>query len=197
MDLDTPRLRVRDLVREDLDAVHTLLDVDLEMDNRTRDERARWLEWTILGYREHEALRQPPYGDYGIALKGTGELVGLVGLVPSMMPFGLMPAGLMRPPLDRQPYGIPELGLFWAVATEHQRNGYAAEAAAALADFLFTSWHPRRIVATTEHANTASTGVMRRIGMRVDRNHSPAPFFLQIVGVLDNPHGEPVWRSAP
>lgn len=195
MDLDTPRLRIRDLVRDDLDAVHALLDTDLGMDSCDRDERARWLEWTILGYGQHRRLYQPPYAEYGVVLRGTGELVGLVGLVPSLMPFALVPAYATG--TDRHPYNLAEPGLFWAVASAHQRNGYAAEAGAALVDVAFTRWHVRRIVATTEHTNTASIGVMRRLGMRIGRNPGPAPFFLQVVGVLDNPGGEPDWPVNP
>jgi RimJ/RimL family protein N-acetyltransferase len=192
MDLDTTRLRVRDLVREDLDAVHTLLDLDLRMGPCTRDERARWLEWTVLGYGQHRRLHQPPHGDHAVVLAGTGELVGLVGLVPALMPFALVPSHG-----PRHAFNLAETGLFWAVATAHQRHGYATEAGAALIDFAFRVWHLRRIVATTEHANTASIGVMRRLGMRIDRNPAPEPFFLQVVGVLDNPHGEPDWPAQP
>jgi RimJ/RimL family protein N-acetyltransferase len=195
MDLETPRLHVRDLVPEDLDAVYALLDTDLSMDDRTRADRARWLDWMILGYEQHRRLHQPPYGEYGVVLRSTGELIGLAGLVPAMMPFGLLPtyAGAS----DRRSHNVPEMGLFWAVATAHQRNGYAAEAGAALVEFGFTEWHLRRIVATTEHTNVASIGVMRRIGMRIDRNPSPAPFYLQVVGIIDNPGGEPEWPTNP
>jgi [ribosomal protein S5]-alanine N-acetyltransferase len=195
MDLETPRLNIRDLAPADLDAVHAMLDVDLSMDSCTRAERARWLEWTILGYEQHRRLHQPPYGDYGVVLKGTDEVIGLTGLVPSMMPFGLLPYYAEISPTNRHRYSVAEVGLFWAVATAHQRNGYAAEAAAALVGFGFTQWHLRRIVATTEHTNVASIGVMRRLGMRIDRNPSPAPFFLQVVGIIDNLGGEPEWPT--
>ena len=187
MDLDTPRLRVRELVRDDLDAV-----LAVHGSESDAGELARWLEWTILGYEQHRRLYQPPYAEYGVVLKGSGELVGLVGLVPSLMPFGLLPSYAAG-----HPYNEAEMGLFWAVADAHRRNGYAAEAGAALVDAAFTRWHVRRIVATTEHTNTASMGVMRRLGMRIDRNPSAAPFFLQVVGVLENPHRAPDWPVEP
>jgi len=196
MDLDTPRLRIRELAPDDLDALHALADVDLSGAGvETRAERARWLEWTVLGYGQHRRMHQPPYGDYGIVLKCTGEIVGLVGLVPSLMPFGLVPS--LAADADRHRYNLAEVGLYWAVDTAHRRSGYATEAAAALVGFGFTELHLRRIVATTEHTNTASMGVMRRLGMRIDRNPSPAPFFLQVVGILDNPGGEPDWPTGP
>jgi RimJ/RimL family protein N-acetyltransferase len=197
VDLDTPRLRVRELTPGDLDAVHAILDLDLVMSPCTRPERARWLDWTILGYEQQRRLHQMPYGDRGIVLRSTGELIGLAGLVPSMMPFGLLPHYALPPGPDGSAHNIPEVGLFWAVASAHQRNGYAAEAGAALVDFAFTRWQVRRIVATTEDTNAASAGVMRRIGMRVDRNPLPAPFFLEVVGIIDNTGGEPEWPANP
>jgi len=48
MDLETPRLLIRDFVSADLDAVHSILDIDLSMDNCTKLQRNHWLEWTIL-----------------------------------------------------------------------------------------------------------------------------------------------------
>jgi RimJ/RimL family protein N-acetyltransferase len=44
----------------------------------------------------------------------------------------------------------------------------------------------RRIVATTEHDNARSISVMRRLGMRLERNPRPEPAWFQTVGILDN-----------
>ena len=44
----------------------------------------------------------------------------------------------------------------------------------------------QRIVATTTYDNTASIGVMRRLGMTIERNPLPEPIFMQVVGVLEN-----------
>jgi RimJ/RimL family protein N-acetyltransferase len=89
------------------------------------------------------------------------------------------------------------VGLFWAVAAAHRRMGYASEAGAALIAFGFDQIHLRRMVATTEYDNTASIGVMRRLGMRIDRNPARAPFFLQVVGVIDTRNADPVWPAHP
>jgi RimJ/RimL family protein N-acetyltransferase len=197
MHLLTERLIVRDLTSMDLDAVHSLLDVDLRMDNRTRHDRGRWLDWTILDYEQRQRVHQPPYGEYVVELTHTGEVVGLVGLVPSLMPFGLLPYYAARLLGESRAYGIPEVGLFWATASAHQRRGYASEAAAALIAFGFTTLQPRRIVATTEHDNAASIAVMRRLAMRIERNPLPAPFYLQVVGIIENPNRQPSWPAHP
>jgi RimJ/RimL family protein N-acetyltransferase len=192
MRLKTPRLLIRDLTMADLDPVHRLLDLDLEMEALSRQERADWLQWTLLDYAQRRRLYQPPYGDYAMELAAGGQVIGLVGLVPSMMPFGLLPGYA-----GEAPYNIPEVGLFWAVSPDHQRQGYATEAGSAVIGYGFGSLHLRRMVATTERENDASIGVMRRLGMRIEHNPSPAPFFLRVVGVLENPGPAPEWPTHP
>ena len=94
----------------------------------------------------------------------TSEMVGLVGLVPLLGPFSQ---------LEGSPPGgpsTPELGLYWALSPESRGNGYATEAAAALCRALFSELNPRRLLATTEHTNTDSQAVMRRLGMRMLTN---------------------------
>ena len=196
MRLQSDRLVVRDLTAEDLDAVHAVLDLDLRWEERSRADRARWLSWTIADYEQRVLLRQPPYGDYGVELVETGQLVGLVGLVPTLMPFGQLP-GYRTRGIEHTPFAIAEVGLFWAIATAHQRRGYASEAAAALIRFGFDVLQLARMVATTETSNAASAAVMRHIGMRVERNPEPAPFYMQVVGVIENPHPRPSWPSPP
>ena len=112
-----------------------------------------------------------------------------------MMPFGLL-GSPRRPSRHQSPvdsYNVPEVGLFWVTETEHRGRGYATEAAQALIEFGFGSWKLRRMVATTEHDNAASIAVIRRLGMRIERNPAPAPFFLQTVGVLESPYPQPDW----
>lgn len=167
--LHTPRLTVRELGGGDRAAVERLLEGD----------QGRWLEWTQLGYEQLAALHQPPYGERAIELR-AGGVAGLVGLVPSLGPFGLLPSWPGAGPLHR-----PEVGLYWIVAPEHRGRGIAAEAAAALVAHAFAELRLARVVATTEHTNAASIGVMRRLGMRIERNPRPEPEWFQTVGVLD------------
>jgi hypothetical protein len=44
----------------------------------------------------------------------------------------------------------------------------------------------KRIIATTEYTNTASQGVMQKVGMQITHNPLPEPSWLQIVGILEN-----------
>lgn len=189
--LTTPRLTIRPFQAADLDAVHTLLDHDLaEADfgssgALTRAQRKRWLRWTILSAEQHALLYQPPYGERAVIEKQSGELIGALGLVPSLAPFGQIPilAGLRGP--DTRFY--PEVGLYYAVSPARQGRGFASEAAAALAAWAFHNLRLRRLVATTSHDNLASQAVMRRIGMRIHANPLPDPHWFQVVGVMDAP----------
>jgi RimJ/RimL family protein N-acetyltransferase len=183
--IETSRLRIRPFAPTDLDAVARLLDGGFGP--APLDRRREWLEWSVRNYRALAQLGQPPYGDYAVTLKEGGAVVGSVGLVPSLGPFGKLP--LLRSCLRGPASGLstPEVGLFWAVDPAHRRRGYATEAAAAMAAFAFDVLRVERLVATTERDNGASIGVMRRLGMTVEANPDPEPAWFQTVGVLFNP----------
>lgn len=186
--LTTERLVIRPLGMTDLAAVDRLYadlaTTTLEQAEATLEELRRWLEWTTLSYGELARLHQPPYGDRAIVLQASTQLIGVCGFVPcldafSRLPFfrGVGPAGL----------NSTEFGLYWAVAPAHQRRGYATEAARALVDYAFDQLRLHRMVATTRHDNVASIGVMRKLGMRIERNPSADPPWLQVVGVISHP----------
>jgi RimJ/RimL family protein N-acetyltransferase len=140
----------------------------------------------VLNYEELAKLYQPPYGDRAIVLKESQTLIGACGYVPCLDAFGQLPAfGAAHD--ARRGLTSTAFGLYWAVSPRYQRRGYAAEAAGALVYYAFTNLNLRRIIATTTHDNAASLGVMRKLGMRVERNPYPEPPWLQAVGVLDNP----------
>jgi [ribosomal protein S5]-alanine N-acetyltransferase len=189
--LKTERLAVRPFALDDLDAVYRLLDVELGeadtgADKRTAlAKRRQWLQWTVLSYEELARMRQPPYGDRALTLRATGELIGACGYAPVLAPLAQLPG--LNAGEDEQTARrfISEVGLYWAISPAHQGQGYATEAGRALIDYAFAHLNLRRIVATTSYDNDASTGVMRKLGMRIERNPFPEPFWLQIVGVLE------------
>jgi [ribosomal protein S5]-alanine N-acetyltransferase len=191
--LDTSRLLIRPLVMVDMESVYQLVDVDLAdieigtEGSLSREERRRWLEWSVLNYEALASMHQPPYGDRGVILRETGELIGLCGYVPAFGPFDQLPSfggdgqGASSPRLF-----TPEIGLYWAIAPMRQRQGFATEAARALIDYGFAELRLKRIIATTTYDNQASISVMRKAGMRVERNPLAEPGWFQIVGVLEN-----------
>jgi RimJ/RimL family protein N-acetyltransferase len=190
--LETARLIVRPFALDDLDAAYRILDVELaEADTGTagvltRERRRVSLEWSVLNYEQLAYLRQPPYGDRAVVLKATGELIGACGFVQALGPFGLLPSLRANADAATARLFTPEFGLYWAIAPGHQRHGYATEAARALIDYAFTTLRLRRIIATTSYDNDASMAVMRKAGMRLERNPSIDPPWFQVVGIREN-----------
>jgi ribosomal-protein-alanine N-acetyltransferase len=190
--LKTQRLVIRPFVREDLDALVRLFDVELadaSMGNegpQRREGRKEWLEWTLLGYGQLAHLLQPPYGDRAIVLADTGALIGACGLVPCLDEFDRIP-GLHAPEARASGRTWAEVGLDYALSPAHQGRGYATEAARALVDYALQSLRLARVIATTSHDNLASIRVMRRLGMRIEQNPFPEPPWLQVVGWLQAP----------
>jgi RimJ/RimL family protein N-acetyltransferase len=186
--LETNRLLVRPLTQADELDCHRLY-VDIEWADRSvrdevnRERRREWIEWTVRGYVQLSRLNQPPYGERAVIAKQRGRFIGLVGLVPLLAPFAQLP-----------PFGgksnarfTAEVGLFWAISPAVQRNGYASEAAGALIAYAFEQLQLGRLMAGTEHTNAASIGVMRRLGMRIERNPFAEPEWFQVVGILEPP----------
>lgn len=183
--LETQRLLVRPLVMDDLDAMHRAMNAGFGED--PLEARREWLEWTVRNYVALARLWQPPYGERAVVLKESGEFVGAVGFAQALGPYQRLPSFRKHGEADDL-FNQPEFGLFWVTAPEHQRKGYAAEAAQALIDYGFGVMNLRRIIATTEYDNVGSQAVMRKLGMTLEQNPTPDnPPWFQVVGVLYNP----------
>ena len=177
IELDSPRLRIRHFEERDIDACADFRQRVFGLDEE-RDKARSWLRWTIDSYRELAGLGQPPYADYALVERASGEFVGSVGIVPTVLPWGALRGDAEDELLS------PEVGLFWGVLPEFRRRGYATEAASAMLDFLFDALNMRQVVATTAHDNWASQRVMRKLGMRLLRNPLDKPAWCQVVGVM-------------
>jgi RimJ/RimL family protein N-acetyltransferase len=119
-----------------------------------------------------------------IVLANTNEVIGACGFVPCLAPFGQLPSWAAVATVKH--LYRTEIGLFYAIAPRHQRRGYATEAVGAIIRVAFDDLYVRRVVATTTFDNTASLGIMRAIGMRIEKNPDPDPSWFQVVGVLEN-----------
>lgn len=180
--LETDRLTIRAFTHRDGDTYSRLIVAAFGTDHDSSAEEQRIIfEYQVAADPGLALLHQPPYGDRAIVLRNSGEVVGSVGYAACLMPFGLLPS------FERTTRFTSEIGLFWALFPEHQGQGYATEAAAAMISYAFAELRLRRIVATTEHHNARSLSVMRRLGMRIERNPQAEPPWLQSVGILDNP----------
>lgn len=183
LDLKTERLRIRHYRESDLDACvefhrsvfgseKSLLSIE------------RWLRWTIDSYRELAGLGQPPYADYAIELKASGQFIGSVGIVPTLAPWGALQGDV------NDTLTSAEIGLFWGILPDFRRRGFASEAGGALLSFLFHQLRVRQVVATTESDNIASQRTMSKLGMKLLRNPLEQPAWLQVVGMIRHPASE-------
>ncbi|HEY0607179.1 MAG TPA: GNAT family N-acetyltransferase [Herpetosiphonaceae bacterium] len=188
--LETERLLIRPFTLDDLDALYQILDVELsdaELGTEgamARDERRRWLEWSVLNYEQLAKMYQPPYGDRAVVLCSDGTLIGACGYVPCLAPFDQL-SGFQSTHQESTGLSTAEFGLYYALSPAYHRRGYASEAAGALVRYAFDVLKLKRVVATTTYDNVGSMGVMRRLGMRIERNPFPEPPWLQVVGVLE------------
>jgi RimJ/RimL family protein N-acetyltransferase len=178
----TNRLEIRELKRSDLEACEQLNRELSGGDAEKSIEQTReWLEWTILSYRQLAELCQPPYGERAVVLRQSGEVIGRVGLVPLLEPFEQLPSlGASR--VARY---STEIGLYWAIRPSFRRSGYATEAARALVQYAFESLQVRRLIAGTEYSNESSIAVMKKLGMRIERNPFGQPEWFQVRGTLE------------
>ncbi len=179
--LETERLTIRAFVLDDVARVAAVREEnDLEAVRQ-------YVNGTIASLELLASLYQPPYGERAAVLKADNQLICVVGLVPCLTPFeqlpsfskGVAPRTVMR--------STPEVGLYWACDPAYRRQGYATEAAQAVIDYAFRHMNLKRIIATTEYDNIESQGVMRKLGMTIERNPLPEPHYLQVVGILENP----------
>ena len=182
--LETERLTIRCFVMDDLQEIHRVLSAAWQEADSAEalTARERWLRWTVANYEELAALTQPLYGDRAVVLRETGAIVGAVGFVPLLAPFGQLP-GFPANEGSRRWY--PEFGMFWAVDPQYQGRGYATEAARGMIDYAFEALNLGRILAGTEYGNSASTAVMRKLGMRILRNPLDDPPWFQVTGLLE------------
>jgi [ribosomal protein S5]-alanine N-acetyltransferase len=178
--LETPRLLVRPFTPGDLAEFAALTHAAFPGAPADPAVYRDQIHYFALADRVQSQLRQPPYGDRAVVLRETGALIGAVGIVPCLAPFAQLPSGGGA----RNAGFTPEVGLFWATAPEHQRRGYATEAATAVVRYVFEHLRVARVVATTERDNAPSIAVMRRLGMTIEENPFPDPHWFQVVGTL-------------
>ncbi|MCA9905365.1 MAG: GNAT family N-acetyltransferase, partial [Anaerolineae bacterium] len=136
LQLETERLRIRPFVLDDLAVIAVLLDEAFGA--QPLAERRQWIEWSVRNYDALARMYQPPYGDYALVRKADGELIGSVGYGQRYGPFGKLPYFRVRAKEPVSDLCTPQFGLFWALGTAHQGQGYATEGARALIDHAFT-----------------------------------------------------------
>lgn len=92
---------------------------------------------------------RPGYGQFGVALKQSGELIGICGL------------------LFRQNLGLTDIG--YALLPSYWGQGYAFEAAEAVLAYGRSTLGLTQIVGLTSKDNIASIRLLQKLGMVFER----------------------------
>jgi RimJ/RimL family protein N-acetyltransferase len=144
--LETARLRLREIVPEDLDFLADLLgDPDVMRfypNTLDRAGTARWLE-RQLGRYERDG-----HGFWIVEDRKAGQSVGQVGLLNQQLDDGIHPE------------------VAYLIHAPYQRQGYATEAALAVRDHAFQALDKSYVVSFIRPENRPSRKVARKLGMK-------------------------------
>jgi len=147
--LETGRLRLREFVPQDADALAAVLGDPVamqyypapfdrtEIDNWIRRNRARYCD--------------PGFGLWAMLLKGSGELIGDCGC------------------FVRELEGDFEFEMGWHVRRDLWGRGYASEAAQSCLEYALSSLGTERVIALVRPGNVGSCRVAEKIGMKCER----------------------------
>lgn len=162
MQLETPRLVLRDLSDADVPALHRALGDPIAMaayeHGFDSDETRSWIE------RQRERYAADGFGLWGVVLRETGELVGDCGITTQKV----------------EDDSVIEVG--YHLARKHWHRGYAVEAARACVDWAFATLGVDEVYAKVRDTNLASMNVAIRLGMTVRRR------FVVRYRDIDMPH---------
>jgi RimJ/RimL family protein N-acetyltransferase len=165
MEIETPRLRLRRWRQEDREPFFRINDepnVHRYLLRLTRDGSDRMLERIDQHFAAHG------WGFWAVEERAGGTLIGLCGL--ARIPW--------------QEFFTPAVEIGWRLSSEWQGKGLAREAAEAVLAYAWNRAGLDRVVAFTVADNTASWGLMERLGM-------------QRIGAFDHPRlddGHPLRR---
>lgn len=147
--LETPRLILRRLRRDDVDAVFEVIgDAETMQYYPRRFERKdaeEWVERNLKRYVEHGS------GLYAVVLKSTREVIGDCGLV------------------QQNVEGTPLLEVGYHFRRDQWGMGYATEAARACIDYAFRNMNANKVISLIRPENMPSRRVAERNGMRIER----------------------------
>ena len=178
--LETERLVLRPLAMDDLEALHAILDLDLKWSGEPLPlEQRKELLQDYLKYAELNA----PFGRRAIVLRENDRLIGMLIFRTGWVDPSIRSLFSESPRELDDPYQTLEVFVGYALCRAYWRKGYATEAVKALIHYAFTELKVRFVYVETDYENIRSMALMRRIGMRPERNHASD---WQVVGRLEN-----------
>lgn len=144
--IETPRLRLREFSRADLDALFAMYS-DWEVVRfwpkpPGRDDVERQLSNLLLAYERRG------YGGWAVELRESGAFVGRIGLLQQFVE------------------GRDEVEVGYVLDRAHWGHGYATEAARACRDWAFEHLEIDRVISLIRPDNHRSIAVAKRNGMQ-------------------------------
>lgn len=161
--LETERLILRPLTRNDVDAIYAIIGDPIAMQyyphTFTREDAVEWIERNLRRYQKDG------YGLLAVVLKSSGKVIGDCGLSWQLAD------------------DTPMLELGYHLQREQWGQGYAAEAARACMDYAFRELAAEKLVSLIIAENQPSQRVAQRNGMQVERQvmHSGRPHLMYAI----------------
>ena len=146
MVIETKRLILREMTDDDFDALYRVLaDSDIMQHYPYTFDEARVRNWIA---RNRERYRIFGFGLWAVCLKETGEMIGDCGLTMQLI------GGQIK----------PEIG--YHIRSNHQRKGYATEAARAVRDWTFNNTPFNMVYSYMKYTNDPSARTAMAYGCR-------------------------------
>ncbi len=172
MILETSRLILRELTYDDFEALYNILaDSDIMVhypykfdENRVR----RWIAKNIERYNDDG------FGLWAVVLRESGEMIG--------------DCGITMQNIDGQL--LPEIG--YHIRKDHQKKGYATEAAAECIRYGFEKLNFDRLYSYMKYTNEASARVAIKNGMRFIKKYADSENTFTTVYCIDREE----WKNA-
>lgn len=165
--LETPRLQLRELVPDDLDALAKVLSDPITMQYYPKPYDRQgiidWIERNRRRYQEHG------HSLWGMVLKSSGELIGDCGLAMQSVE------------------GKNEIEIGYHVRRDLWKQGLATEAARACRDFGFAQLKATRLISLIRPENIPSRRVAEKNGLTISKEviWADLPHYVYAIQALE------------
>lgn len=147
--LETARLVLRPYTMDDVDAIHAVLGDASIMGYYpapfTHEQSRQWVVNNLARYRDDG------FGLWVMESEETGEFIGNCG------------------PVARVIDGASEVEIGWHTHRDHQRRGYATEAARECCRYAFEQLGLERVISLIRPENVPSRRVAEKLGMEIEK----------------------------
>lgn len=147
MQLETKRLILREYTMDDFDALYEIFSDKETMEHYPapfdEDKVKNWIRWNLGNYHTFG------FGLWAVVLKENGQLIGDCGITMQTINGKI----------------IPEIG--YHINKNHQKRGYATEAAIKCKNYIFENTPFNKIYSCMKYTNMGSARVAMKNGMQL------------------------------